>query len=710
MDHADKFLLQWFQISEVLIDLLKANGNVCNDWSRVVFHSEKQALSWSSRIKNCTFSVEPRGFIAFLERWNESISQDFDGRPAGVYDTTFTGTCVICAGCRIAKTDLMSHVVVYPGALVQSCGEIIAKKGVSGRGNGTTVTVGPENGGRSVQIFAGMGFVDACMAAFGGASKWSTMDIDSEVIGGGDNMTLILSNAVVKQCPRVVNCYLGPSAVVEAACMENCTMNSEVGRPTLVSSYANVSNSILEAASSVTEHSLVTCSYLAEASAVSAGASLDHVILGPDSSIARGECHHSLVGPFVGFHHQSLLIAALWPLGRGNVAHGAMLGSNHTGKVNDQECWMGEGCFFGLGVAVKFPCNFAASPYSLFAAKCTINPMRLDFPFSLILPDSGDPSKVIIKPGWGLHANPYMLERAMKKFKMRRKAQNHATGQPILRRSIVLLVEAARRKLNEGIRDGSISLGRWANIVGIDDIVEGERAYRNFLRRYALHGVEVVNAFYYAHGLHPHAHTEESVAPEIPSNDGIVSIMLEDIQKMIPSSTSGVCRIPGSRPGRDFLRVLFPEPALAQPALHAMAGELESKGVLTDTQLSTIVHQWSILEQEYPTILEIFERACTSSTSIYSRDAMERAWEEAYCLFREALYELECDYATAVKECKMKDDVRGSHVIPDYIDVNKAMQEQLTDETGEGMDTVMREARSRAEKFRVGTKLKVVEI
>lgn len=43
----------------------------------------------------------------------------------------------------------------------------------------------------------------------------------------------------------------------------------------------------------------------------------NQVIACPDAGIATGECHHSLVGPFVGFHHQSLLIAALWPGGRG---------------------------------------------------------------------------------------------------------------------------------------------------------------------------------------------------------------------------------------------------------------------------------------------------------------------------------------------------------------------------------------------------------
>ena len=45
-----------------------------------------------------------------------------------------------------------------------------------------------------------------------------------------------------------------------------------------------------------------------------------------------GECLHCLVGPFVGFHHQSLLIATIWPLGRGNVGYGANVGSNHTSR------------------------------------------------------------------------------------------------------------------------------------------------------------------------------------------------------------------------------------------------------------------------------------------------------------------------------------------------------------------------------------------
>ena len=45
--------------------------------------------------------------------------------------------------------------------------------------------------------------------------------------------------------------------------------------------------------------------------------------------VTTGECRHSLLGPHAGFHHQALLIASSWPMGRGNIAYGAMIGKYH---------------------------------------------------------------------------------------------------------------------------------------------------------------------------------------------------------------------------------------------------------------------------------------------------------------------------------------------------------------------------------------------
>lgn len=92
---------------------------------------------------------------------------------------------------------------------------------------------------------------------------------------------------------------------------------------------------------------------------------------------SQGEVTASLIGPFVGFHHQALLIACFWPAGRGNVGYGANVGSNHTGKAPDQENWPGEGTFFGLASNIKYPFNLVDAPYSLIATGVSCLPQAI---------------------------------------------------------------------------------------------------------------------------------------------------------------------------------------------------------------------------------------------------------------------------------------------------------------------------------------------
>ena len=135
----------------------------------------------------------------------------------------------------------------------------------------------------------------------------------------------------------------------------------------------------------------------------------------------------SLVGPFVGFHHQALLVAAFWPEGRGNIGYGANVGSNHTGKRNDQEIWPGEGVFYGLGCSIKYPCNLSEAPYTLVATGVTALPQRLSMPFSLMntpgerIPGVS-PSFNEVMPGWVLSDNMYGVFRNTIKFEKRQAA------------------------------------------------------------------------------------------------------------------------------------------------------------------------------------------------------------------------------------------------------------------------------------------------
>ena len=85
-------------------------------------------------------------------------------------------------------------------------------------------------------------------------------------------------------------------------------------------------SSIVHAGCTIGPHSTCESILVMDKGTISGNCKVTHSVIGPDGGIGGGECLHSLVGPFTGMHHQSLLIASIWPLGRGNIAYGAMVG------------------------------------------------------------------------------------------------------------------------------------------------------------------------------------------------------------------------------------------------------------------------------------------------------------------------------------------------------------------------------------------------
>ena len=171
-------------------------------------------------------------------------------------------------------------------------------------------------------------------------------------------------------------------------------------------------------------------------------------IVGANTGIAEGEVTACLVGPFVGFHHQALLIAAFWPEGKGNVGYGANVGSNHTSKAPDQELWPGEGTFFGLGVNIKFPSDFTKAPYSIIATAVNALPQKVTLPFSLINSPADrfegiSPAYNEIMPGWVLSDNIFTIRRNEGKYRKRNKAKRAKIEFEVFRPEIVdMMVDA----------------------------------------------------------------------------------------------------------------------------------------------------------------------------------------------------------------------------------------------------------------------------
>src|SRR3989338_6512504 len=382
-------------------------------WSRRGISAAPAGAAAKSLATSQVTQLKKQGCCA--EHWKSVYAvKGFD--PKRVWHTTFYGTVVLgkftkpvalepglefasgvsharLENCHVGDDVLIrdAHVarmVVKSGAAIVNVG-ILASGPKTAFGHGTEVPIAIETGGRDIALYAELTVDGAWVLA---RSRGNAALLKQYADGLEAYRQLVTSDfgiveqgAVVRSTPTVVNTYVGAGAVIDGAqLVQNTTILSTPEESTEITHGAIVKSSMLQWGSEVATQGLVDSSLLTEHSHVERHGLVTGSILGPNTGVAEGEVTASLLGPFVGFHHPSLLIAALWPEGKGNVGYGANVGSNHTAKAPDQEIWPGEGAFFGLGVNIKFPADYSKSPYTIFASGVACLPQRMEFPFSLV--------------------------------------------------------------------------------------------------------------------------------------------------------------------------------------------------------------------------------------------------------------------------------------------------------------------------------------
>lgn len=357
---------------------------------------------------------------------------------------------VVVGNCCLHDVGLVARQIVHDAAAVFRVGSLVAS-GTSSFATGHKVQVGLETGGRSIPLVAEMDLELATwLAEHPGpspereafdealAAHLEAVRHRSGVVGEG---ALILNTATVR------NSWIGPHARIDGAqLVRDAAVLSSIDAPTMVRDGALVEHAVLQHGTHARSHAIVRSALLLERSGASRHAKVTQAVLGYNTEIQEGEVTSSLVGPLVGFHHQSLLIAALWPEGRGNVGHGAALGSNHTGRAADQELRPGEGQFFGLCSIVKFPGNFEDAPWTLVATGAHVPPGRFALPFSLIRDEAGE-ERPLASPGWMWLHNAWALERAEAKLASRDRTRGKLCARPFLHEDLLRQVESARAAL-----------------------------------------------------------------------------------------------------------------------------------------------------------------------------------------------------------------------------------------------------------------------
>ena len=479
-------------LTEAEIQVLERNGNRSESWAKVMVENDFDP----NRIIRSSFMGEvylPRFFGTLLLPGDVSF-------PTGIYDS-LVHNCLV-ENALVHKVAMLSNILVRSSSVVQNVGSIVSSGKISYM-VGNAMHVGNEMGGRSVLVFPEINteLVDLQLfhkpepdvaAAFADQLKAYREEtaLSFGIVGKG---------AVICNTNIIRNSWIGAHARIEGAeKIRNSVVLSSLEEPSHVYDSVILENSNVQMGVTIHTGAEVQGSVLMSRTTVACKAIVKSSIIAPCCHIEEGEVNSSYMGPMTQMHHHSLLIAALWPDGCGNLGYGANVGSNHTGRMPDQEVMPGQGMFFGLGVNVKFPANYRESPFTLIASGLTTLPQRVKFPFSLIKPGdpqlNGVPPRLNeIVPGWNYANNAYALDRNLYKYSIRGKGFVPASFYTIFSPDTLHYVYDAYQRLQvTEVRDFYTK----EHIDGLGENFLRERVrqkaikiYREYLERYALEQV-----------------------------------------------------------------------------------------------------------------------------------------------------------------------------------------------------------------------------
>jgi len=608
--------------------------NVCgcscknNDWSNLylllpIRKNNDDTKDYSIELISLLSRTCFDGFIVFdltITVDDDNLSNENDGLslPPGVHDNLLISDSIInIRSCRVYRNSLISRTYIGQKVVVLNCGYI------SSRGDGCDsklkISVGAENGGgRDLFLTAESTMIDVarqlqmCHETFIDDASMNSLAFN-----------IFSSGSIIRDTPKVQNVYLHQSSSIEASCS---VINATLLPFAVISNSSTVSNVCMQWHATISDNSTIHNVLMMEHSHFGPSSIVESTVMGPDSHASAGEIHASVIGPNTNAHHQSLLISVLWPLGRGNVAYGANIGSNHTGRLPDQECSTGEGIFLGLSCVIKYPLDLTHAPYTMIAAGTKLSPQRIALPFSLIVQSMSGSSHHQnqqlndIIPGWVIWHSPYTLIRNDKKYIDRRKATRHAfyTGWNIFRPDTIEMCRAAKKILlscndNPDIlrhHVGECQLTEKARDIGI-------KAYEDCIQLYALQGL---------------------------------LLWLNKKREQF----SGKCDM------RDFISRSIQEEFIANPAT-VVTSDITSLAVEWPSNPWTKNHS-SIWDFQRHILLDEF----SNKEMIYDLNWLR--------ILLEKLQNLERNFADRVFKSKQRDDNRGANVVPGYANAHIAAE------------------------------------
>jgi len=376
------------------VESLTKNGCSCGDWDKI---RVKDGFD-PSRCLNVIFS----GNIT-LGIFNEPfIDESGISIQSGIMNARLHN-CNIGSNVIINNIgDYIANYNIEDKVVIKNCGKI-RTEGISSFGNGTSVNVLNETGGRSVKIWDRLSAHEAYIIALYRHRKKAVSKIEEMVddysVNHSSGTGTIGQNSRIFNSINIRNVKFGPSSLIEGAITLNeGSVNSCGADPVFIGPGVIMEHFIICSGSKVTEATLIDKCFIGQGCVLAKHYSAENSLFFANCGGYHGEACSIFAGPYTVTHHKStLLIAGIFSFM--NAGSGSNQ-SNHMYKLGPiHQGIMERGSKTTSNSYLLWPARIG--PYTLIMGRHYKNMDTSSFPFSYLI-ESNDES--ILVPGINLRS------------------------------------------------------------------------------------------------------------------------------------------------------------------------------------------------------------------------------------------------------------------------------------------------------------------
>ena len=288
------------------VKALTQNGCSCDDWGRI---RVKEGFD-PSRCKNVIFSGDITLGV-FSEPFTDESGISI---PGGILNARLHN-CTIGSNVIINNIgDYIANYNIEDNVVIKNCGKLCTE-GISTFGNGTSVNVLNETGGRAVKMWDRLSAHEAYIIALYrhrcDAVKIIEKMVDDYSISHSSATGTIGQNSRIFNCSNIRNVKFGPFSYIEGAMTLNeGSVNSSAADPVFIGPGVIMEHFIVCSGSVVTESTLVDKCFIGQSCVLAKHYSAENSLFFANCGGYHGEACSIFAGPYTVTHHKSTLLIA----------------------------------------------------------------------------------------------------------------------------------------------------------------------------------------------------------------------------------------------------------------------------------------------------------------------------------------------------------------------------------------------------------------